>query len=120
MDEIPVMSYQEIISGTVGKENTYGTIQGRIKESPFTYLRISTDDRNGRIIAYTGEGVFTNDPIDTFGGYGVVQVPRYQELLAYICENGFEHHVAANQSRVARIIHEALAKYLGWETYWHK
>src|ERR1041385_3032750 len=48
----PVMDYQEIIAGTVGKENTYGTVVGRVKESPFTYLRVSTDDSAGKIRAY--------------------------------------------------------------------
>jgi L-fucose isomerase-like protein len=120
IDDIPVMDYQEIIAGSVGMENTFGTIYGRIKESPFTYLRISTDDFSGRIVAYTGEGVFTNDPIDTFGGYGVVKVPRFQELLAHICEHGYEHHVSINQARVAGAVHEAFTKYLGWPTYFHK
>lgn len=119
VDDIPVMDFQAILSGSVGKENSWGTIVGRVKENPFTYLRISTDDLNGCITAYTGEGIFTNDPVDTFGGYGVVQVPRFQELLAYICENGFEHHVSVNQTRVARIIEEALSKYLGWSVYHH-
>lgn len=76
VDDIPVMDYQEIISKTVGKDNTYGTIYGRVKNNPFSYLRISTDDFSGKIVAYTGQGDFTDDPIDTFGGYGVVQVPR--------------------------------------------
>jgi L-fucose isomerase-like protein len=42
-----------------------------------------------------------------------------QKLLHYICENGFEHHVAANFSTVAAAVHEAAVRYLGWETYWH-
>lgn len=120
VDDIPVMDYQEIISKTVGKDNTYGTIYGRVKKSPFSYLRISTDDLTGKIVAYTGEGEFTDDPIDTFGGYGVVKVPRFQELLSYICENGFEHHVSVNHSHVAYMIDEAFNKYLGWSTYHHK
>lgn len=120
VDEIPVMDFQAIIAGTVGKDNTWGTINARVKAAPFTYLRISTDDLGGRMLAYTGEGVSTDDPIDTFGGYGVVQVPRMQELLAYICENGFEHHVSINQTRVAAIMHEAFSKYMGWQVYWHK
>jgi len=120
VEDIPVMDYQEIIAGSVGKDNTFGTIYGRVKENPFTYLRISTDEFNGRIMAYTGEGKFTNDPIDTFGGYGVVEVDDYQTLLAYICNNGFEHHVALNQTNVAEIIDEAFNKYLGWSTYFHK
>lgn len=120
VDEIPVMEFQEIIAGTVGRENTYGTIYGRIKKNPFTYLRVSTDDFSGRMTAYTGEGVFTEDPIDTFGGYGVVEVPHFQDLLAYICNNGYEHHVTINQAHVASIIDEAFNKYLGWSTYHHR
>ena len=30
-EDIPTMDYQAIIAGTVGKENTYGTIVGRVK-----------------------------------------------------------------------------------------
>ncbi|MBN2469241.1 MAG: fucose isomerase, partial [Anaerolineae bacterium] len=120
VEDIPVMSYQDIIAGTVGKDNTFGTIFGRVKESPFTYLRISTDDFSGDVVAYTGEGQFTNDPVDTFGGYGVVRVPNYQGLLAFICENGFEHHVSVNQTLVADIIDEAFNKYLEWPTYLHE
>jgi len=115
----PVMDYQEIIAGTVGKENTYGTIVGRVKASPFTYLRVSTDDAAGKVRAYIGEGELTNDPLKTFGGYGVVRIPNLQHLLRYICENGFEHHVAINPTRLAAGVKEALSKYLGWEVYWH-
>lgn len=120
IDEIPVMEFQEIIAGSVGIENTYGTIYGRISDKPFSYLRITTDDFNGTIRAYVGEGKFTNDPIDTFGGYGVVQVARFQELLAHICDHGYEHHVSINQTKVAGAVNEAFSKYLGWATYWHK
>jgi L-fucose isomerase-like protein len=114
------MDYQEILAGDVGKENAYGTIVGRIKTSPFTYCRVSTDDINGLITTYVGEGDFTNDTLLTFGGYGVVSIPNLQNLLRYICENGFEHHVAVNNARVARILEEALGNYLGWEVYHHK
>src|SRR5258708_25781226 len=97
----PVMDYQEIIAGTVGRENTYGTIVGRVKAAPFTYLRVSTDDSTGKIRAYIGEGELTNDPLKTFGGYGVVKIPNFQKLLRYICENSFEHHVAINPTHIA-------------------
>jgi L-fucose isomerase-like protein len=120
LDEIPRMDYQAIIAGTVGRENTYGTIVGRVRENPFTYLRVSTDDLIGKITAYVGEGAFTNDPLDTFGGFGVVKIPRFQELLSHICENGFEHHVSVNQTRVAAVMQEALSKYLGWSVYHHQ
>lgn len=113
------MDYQEIIAGAVGKENTFGTLVGRVKSGPMTFARFSTDDRAGRISGYVGEGAFTDDPLETFGGAGVVRIPRMQDLLRFICERGFEHHVAANLSSVAGVVHEAATKYLGWEMYWH-
>jgi L-fucose isomerase-like protein len=118
-DDLPVMSYQDIIAGTVGKENTYGAIVGRVKATPFTYCRVSTDDYQGRIQAYLGEGEFTDDPMKTFGGYGVVRIPQFQTLLKYICNNGFEHHVAVNPSHTAFAVEEAFSKYLGWQVYHH-
>jgi L-fucose isomerase-like protein len=114
-----VMDYQEIIAGTVGKDNTYGTVVGRVKTGPFTYLRVSTDDLNGKIVAYTGEGELTDDPLQTFGGFGVVKIPNLQGLLAHICNNGYEHHVSVNLTEVADSVYEALDKYLGWEVYYH-
>ncbi|MBK8048481.1 MAG: L-fucose/L-arabinose isomerase family protein [Anaerolineales bacterium] len=119
VNDIAVMDYQEIIAGTVGRDNTYGTVVGRVKKDPFTYLRVSTDDLSGKVIAYVGEGTVTNDPLKTFGGYGVVEVPKLQKLLNHICEHGFEHHVAMNLSETAAAVNEALNKYLEWPTYWH-
>jgi len=118
-DEALHMDIQEIIAGSVGKDNTWGTLQGRIKARPFTYARISTDDLNGKIVAYVGEGELTKDPLKTFGGYGVVHIPGLQKLLHFICENGYEHHTAMNMSLSADAIHEAFTKYMGWETYRH-
>ena len=114
------MDYQEIIAGTVGKENTYGTCVGRVKTGPMTYARFSTDDREGVIRGYLGEGAFTDDSLKTFGGAGVVEIPRMQDLLRFICERGFEHHVAANLSSVAGAVHEASTRYLGWNVYRHQ
>jgi L-fucose isomerase-like protein len=114
------MHFQEIIAGTVGKENTYGTVVGLIKPEKMSFARFSTDDTSGKMRGYVGEGRFTDDPLNTFGGAGVVEIPKMQKLLHYICENGFEHHVAANLSTVAGAVHEAATRYLGWKTYWHE
>jgi L-fucose isomerase-like protein len=113
------MDYQEIIAGTVGKENTYGTVVGRIAPNDATFCRITTDDTSGVVSAYTGEGQFTNDKLDTFGGYGVMKIPNLQALLRYICKMCFEHHVAVNLCRKADAIAEALNNYMGWEVYRH-
>ena len=114
------MDYQAIIAGSVGRDNTFGTCVGRVKSGPMTFARFSTDDASGRIRGYVGEGRFTDDPLSTFGGAGVVHIPNLQALLRFICERGFEHHVAANMSSVAAIVNEAVTKYLGWKMYWHK
>ncbi len=113
------MDYQEIIAGTVGKDRTYGTIVGRIAAGPLTYCRVSTDDLAGRIAAYVGEGRFTDDTLETFGGYGVVEIPRFQDLLRHVCRRGFEHHVAMTRAEVAGAVDDALGTYLGWDVYRH-
>jgi len=113
------MDFQEIIAGSVGKDNTFGTVVGQLKTGPITFCRISTDDLKGGIRAYVGEGETTDDRPASFGGYGVLKVPGLQNLLQYICNNGYEHHVAVNRSHYARAVAEALCNYKRWDVYRH-
>jgi len=113
------MDYHEIIAGSVGKQNTYGAIVGRIAPNKATFCRLTTDDTAGIITGYVGQGEFTADKLNSFGGYGVMKVKNLQTLLQYICKAGFEHHVAANLCSKADAITEALDNYLGWEIYRH-
>ncbi len=117
--DVVKMDYQAIIAGTVGKENTFGTCVGTVKAGAMSFARYSTDDRRGVIRGYVGNGQFTDDPLTTFGGAGVVEIPQMQKLLHYICRAGFEHHVAANFSETASAVHEAAVRYLGWESHFH-
>jgi len=117
--EEPKMDFQQIIAGSVGKANTFGTIVGSLKAGPLTYCRVSTDDLNGKLRAYCGEGEITSDKLQTFGGYGVVKIPRLQNLLQFVCKHGFEHHVAVNRSHYGRAVADALANYKGWEVHHH-
>lgn len=114
------MDFQEIIAGSVGKENTYGTVVGKLKSGPITFCRASTDDLHGRMRAYVGEGEATSDKLESFGGYGVVKIPGLQKLLQYVCKNGYEHHVAVNRSHYGRAVADALENYKGWEVYHHQ
>src|ERR1700733_5923716 len=108
------------ILGTVlGEQNTVGALSGRTPAGPVTFGRISTDDRNGCIRAYIGDGRFTDDPLDTFGTKAVVHVPRLAHLMQYICRNGFEHHAAMNGAHCAAAVAEGLENYLGWDVYHH-
>jgi L-fucose isomerase-like protein len=108
-----------ILGTTLGEENTYGAMAGRAISGPLSYARVSTDDVNGLIRTYTGEGELTDDPLDTFGHRAVAHVPNLQTLMKYICNNGFEHHVAMTKGNVAEALDEAFTNYMGWENYNH-
>ncbi len=114
------VSNLSVLSTVVDPELCFGAINGKAAPGPFTYLRFSTDDLNGRIRGYVGEGQFTDDPFDMLGSIAVCQVPRLQQLLKYICKQGFEHHCALVRSPVAGIINEAATTYLGWDMYVHE
>jgi len=113
------MSYNSIAARGIGQENSYGTCIGRAKSGPMTFVRISTDDTAGSIVTCIGEGEFTEDPLETFGGVGVARIEKLQKLLHFLCENGFEHHIAVSQSQVSDILFEAMSNYLGWNVYYH-
>jgi L-fucose isomerase-like protein len=114
------ISTAPILGSTLGEENTWGALEGRTPAGPLTFARLTTDDTRGVIRAYVGEGELTNDELDTFGTRAVAHVPGLQELMRYVCRNGFEHHVAINASRTAAVLEEALGRYLGWEVHPHR
>ncbi len=110
-----------IISDIRTPEVSYGAIQGRIKPKECTLLRIETDDVYGTIKGILVEGTYTKDPLDTYGGYGVVAIPDLQYLLKRLCLGGFAHHVASTlDNHVGEIVYEALVNYLGWDIYYHE
>ncbi len=108
-----------ILGSILGEQNTYGALSGRTPSGPVTFARVSTDDRNGQIAAYVGEGRFTDDELKTFGTRAVVEVPDLQKLMRVICRRGFEHHAAMNASHTADVLVEAFEQYLGWDVYRH-
>jgi L-fucose isomerase-like protein len=114
------MANAEILATTLGTENTYGTVAGRTPAGPFTYARITTEDKTGRIRTYVGDGEFVDDPLDTFGSRAVVKVPGLQKLLRYVCKNGFEHHAAMAGAQSASVLAEAFETYMGWDVYHHE
>ena len=113
------MEYAPILGSTLGNENTYGVVSGRTPAGLFSYARVTTDDRNGVIKAYVGDGMFIDDPMETFGSRALVEVPELQKLLRHIVKNGFEHHAAMNASHSAAVLQEAFETYFGWQVYHH-
>jgi len=114
------MTIHPIISDLKGDDHSFGAIQGRIKSKPCTLLRIETDDVFGEIKALLVEGKYTDDPLETFGGYGVIEIPNLQDILKTLCKEGFAHHVAASLEKVGEIVFEALSNYLGWNIIYPK
>ena len=113
------ISVQDILGKIVGFEKTFGTIQGQAEAGPVTFIRVTTDDEMGLMKAYIGEGEFTDDLIDTKGGIAVCRIPDLGKLLEHICDNGFEHHVCFIRGNYAKVLAEALGKYMGADVYLH-
>ncbi len=109
------ISNLDILGETLGRDNCFGAIKGRVAAGPMTYLRISTGDQKGKIKGYLGEGEFTDDPFNMDGGIAVCKIDNLREVLSYICQNGFEHHIAMARSNCANVINEAVTKYLKWD-----
>jgi L-fucose isomerase-like protein len=119
-EEAPKMDDHAILGQFFEKSDTWGALQGRIKAGPCTLLRMSTDDQKGKLTAYVAEGRVVQDPARTWGGVGVVKIPKLERLLHFICEQNFEHHVCINLSAVGAAIDDALKGYLGWDVYAHE
>ncbi len=113
------ISELDILGNSLGRENCFGAIKAKVKGGPMCFFRISTDDANGVVKAYLGEGEFTDDAYGMDGGIAVCRVDDLQELLKLMCKQGFEHHVAMCRGHVGRVLNEAVETYLGWELYNH-
>jgi L-fucose isomerase-like protein len=109
----------DILGNTLGREKCFGAIKGHVAKGPMTYFRISTDDIRGKIKTYLGEGQFVDEPFGMDGGIAVCKVHKLRNLMAYLCQEGFEHHVAMTRTHCASVLHEAVSKYLKWDIYWH-
>lgn len=110
----------DILGNSLGKENCFGACKTVIAPGKMTYGKISTDDIRGVVKMYVGEGEFTDDTVETLGGVAVCRVPGLQKLMDYVCCNAYEHHVAMNRGHNAKVLSEALGKYMGVEMYYHQ
>jgi L-fucose isomerase-like protein len=115
----PEVGVMGVLSSTIGADVCYGAVKGTVQAGDMTYFRMSTEDTGGYIKAYLGEGEFLDRPLPMDGGIAVCRIERMRKLFRFLCANGFEHHVAMSRTRTARIVHEAVTKYLGWHVYWH-
>ena len=119
LGETPEISELDVLGTVIGREKCFGAVKGKVQPGDMTYFRLSSDDRNGTLKAYVGEGAFTDDPFGMDGGIAVTKVARLRELMRFVSQNGFEHHVAMVRGQHADIVNEAATRYLGWPTYHH-
>ena len=110
----------DVLGTVLGSEDTFGAVKGKVAAGKMTYFRISTDDMKGTIKTYLGEGNMTDDPYGMDGGIAVCAIPNLQDLMKYMCKNGFEHHVGMVRGHVAGILEEAIGNYMGWDLYKHE
>ncbi len=116
----PEISNLDVIGASVGFERSFGAIKAQVAAGPMTFFRMSTDDRNGLIRSYVGEGEFTDDPTNIQGGSAVCRIDNLQQMMKYVCKQGFEHHVAQVRGHWAGVLEEAITTYLDWEMYRHR
>ncbi|MCL2814042.1 MAG: fucose isomerase [Oscillospiraceae bacterium] len=109
----------DVLGSVLGQERTFGACKAQAAAGPMTFVRVTTDDTRGIMKMYVGEGEFGAEKVPTKGGTAFCRVPKLQELLKYICDNGFEHHVCFVRGHVADILEEAMGRYMGIEVYRH-
>ena len=114
------ISNLDVLGQDLGPERCFGALKGRVAGGPFTFFRMDTEDTFGVSRAYLGEGDFTDDETDIDGGYAVCRIPTLQDLLKFLCKQGFEHHVAMARGNYADVMKEAITNYLGWDLYAHR
>jgi L-fucose isomerase-like protein len=113
------ISELDVLGTTLGRENCFGAVKGKVSAGPMSFFRMHTDETEGLIRSYAGEGEFTDDPFAMDGGIAVCRVPRLRALLSHVTQYGFEHHVAMVRGLWAKAVHEATSRYLGWNSYLH-
>ena len=113
------ISNLDILGKSLGFDRCFGACKAQVAPGHFTFGRISTNDLNGGLICYLGEGEFTEDKLCTPGSPAVARIGHLQQLMDTICKNGFEHHVALNRDASLPALREVFETYMGWTVIVH-
>jgi len=109
----------DVLGSVLGQERTFGACKAQVAEGPMTFIRVTTDDTQGLMKMYVGEGSFEKEEVPTKGGVAFCRVPGLQQLMRFICDNGYEHHVCFVRGHVANILEESMGKYMGVQVHRH-
>ncbi len=99
-----------------GEGSGIGIVNGEICTGKATIGSFKTE--NGDLCAFTAETELTNDAIEKeFFGCGIVaQAECMPQILKYMLENGYRHHVAIAKGEWSWAVDEAMRKYLGYKS----
>ena len=117
--DTPEISELDVLGESIGRSKCFGAVKGKVKPGPMTYFRLSSDDRAGTLKCYLGEVEFTDHPFGMDGGIATTRVKDLRQLLRFVTQNGFEHHVAMVRGHHADVVSEAVTRYLNWPFYHH-
>ncbi len=88
------LDYHFVNHQLIGEEQSKGTIQGTIIESPITLFRIQ-GTRDGILQAYIVQGYVLPVEMDTYGGRGIIAVHEFGRFLRnVVLEKQFPNHCA--------------------------
>lgn len=92
-----------------------GVNKAKIIRGEATVGSLKTED--GAMCAFVTEGKLTDDYVgDGFFGCGIVfKKDNIEEMLHYMCEKGYRHHVAITKGNWAKAVTEAFDKYLHYQ-----
>ena len=93
----------------------WGCNAGRIAPFKMTFANCKTED--GKLVAYTATGEFTNDEIEKsfFGCGGVAKIDNLQDKLIKLARNGFKHHTTVGVGNLKSVLDEAFNTYLHYD-----
>ena len=93
----------------------WGCNEGRIAPFKMTFANCKTED--GKLVAYTSTGEFTNDEIEKsfFGCGGVAKIDNLQDKLIKLARNGFKHHTTVGVGNLKSVLDEAFNTYLHYD-----
>lgn len=99
-----------------GQGSGAGIHVGKILPGEVTFGSLKTEA--GQLRAFVAQGDLTDAPVgkDFFGCGVVLKKKGMDQVLTYLCENGYRHHVAIVKGRWQASVAEALTKYLGYQT----
>ena len=98
-----------------GAGSGVGVVSGKVMQDDVTIGSLKTE--GGALFGFAAEGRLTDDAIEeAFFGCGTVfENGQTENILQYMCENGYRHHVAVAHGKWAGVVREALEKYLGYK-----